>query len=162
MTRIVYFILLVFCLCGCRSQRHAVEDYTEMQQVDSIHYHAITTGMQSLRGEELTERDVEVYIDILGAPDSTGVQPIVSSKVVRMKDKAKRSAVSTMADTIATQAAATNEVATVARTETRHPPNDGGGDSWPSALKWVGVGFMLFIIYKVYENYRGPNRSDMG
>lgn len=162
MTRIIYFILLIFCLCGCRSQRHAVEDYTEMQQVDSIHYHAITTGVQSLRGEELTSREVEVYIDILGAPDSSGVQPIVSSKVVRLKDKAKKSAVATREDTITTQAAATNEVATVARSETRHPPNDGSSDSWPSALAWVGIGLLFFITYKIYENYRSSKRTNMG
>lgn len=152
--RHILLLLSLLALCACRTQRDIVEESTETT-TDSTRYHAITTGTQSLRGEELTERDVEVYIDILGAPDSTGVQPIVSSKVVRVKDKAKRSAVATMADTIDVQAARTKEVATVARSETRHPPNDGGGDSWPLALKWVGVGFMLFIIYKVYENYRG-------
>ena len=151
----------MLALYACRTQRDVGVESTETT-TDSTHYHAITTGVQSLHGEELTERDVEVYIDILGAPDSTGVQPVVSSKVVRVKDKAKKLTTATMADTIATQAAATKKVATVARSETRHPPNGGSSDSWPSALAWVGIGLLSIIIYKVYENYRSSWRSNMG
>lgn len=159
--RHILLLLTLLALCACRTQRDVVGESTETT-TDSTHYHAITTGVQSLRGEELTERDVEVYIDILGAPDSTGVQPVVSSKVVRVKDKAKKLTAATMADTIATQAVVTNEVATVARAEIRHPPNDGSSDSWPSSLTWVGVGLLCLIIYKVYENYRSSKRTNMG
>ena len=69
---------LLFALCGCRGQRE-VQMETVTQIHDSVKLEEIKIEIQEIKRQINTDRDVEVRVDVLAAPDSAGVQKITQT-----------------------------------------------------------------------------------
>ena len=138
--RYTLIITLLLALCGCRSQK---DTYTTVR--DSTHYEELHTGFSELRGEVLTDKDVEIRIDDFSAPDSAGVQVITATKVVKVKAKARQQATATVVDTIASEISAHRNREAVVDVPAKHPPDADNRIFWLMAAM---LAVFAFTIYK--------------
>ena len=100
---------------------------TVTQIHDSIKLEEIKIELQEIKGQINTDRDVEVRVDVLAAPDSAGVQKITQTKVIKVKEKKKVETVAEVKDTTAQQTTTTREVNGAERAnsiESDRPPNE--------------------------------------
>ena len=138
---------LLFALCGCRGQRE-VQMETVTQIHDSIKLEEIKIELQEIKGQINTDRDVEVRVDVLAAPDSAGVQKITQTKVIKVKEKKKVETVAEVKDTTAQQTTTTREVNGAERAnsiESDRPPNEKAW--WPIVLFTIIIALLL-ALYK--------------
>ena len=138
--RYTLIIAMLLALCGCRSQE---DTYTTVR--DSAHYEELYTGFSELRGRVLTDKDVEIRIDDLSAPDSAGVQVITATKVVKVKAREKQQAAATVVDTITSETYEQRNREAVVDVPAKHPPDADNRMFWLIAAM---LAVFAFTIYK--------------
>lgn len=138
--RYTLIITLLLALCGCRSQE---DTYTVVR--DSAHYEELHTGFSELRGEVLTDKDVEIRIDNLSAPDTAGVQVITATKVVKVKAKARQQATATVVDTITSEISGQRSREAVVDVPTKHPPDA------DNRMFWLMAAMLAVFAFTVYK-----------
>lgn len=146
MRLILVIFALLFALCGCRGHRE-VQMETVTQIHDSIKLEDIKIEIQEIKGQINTDRDVEVRVDMLAAPDSDGVQKITQTKVIKVKEQKKVATVAEVKDTTAQHTTTTREVNGAERAnsiESDRPPNKIA--CW-SIVIFTTILTLLFAIY---------------
>lgn len=147
MRLILVIFALLFALCGCRGQRE-VQMETVTQIHDSVKLEEIKIELQEIKGQINTDRDVEVRVDVLTAPDSAGVQKITQTKVIKVKEQKKVATVAEVKDTTAQQTTTTREVNGAERAnsiESDRPPNA------PAWLKYVFLALAFALLFALYK-----------
>ena len=140
--RYTLIIAMLIALCSCRS--HRVEDtYTVVR--DSAHYEELYTGFSELRGRVLTDKEVEIRIADLSAPDSTGVQVITATKVVKVKAREKQQAAATVVDTITSETYEQRNREAVVDVPVKHPPDA------DNRMFWLIAAMLAVFAFTVYK-----------
>lgn len=139
---------LLFALCGCRGQRE-VQMETVTQIHDSVKLEEIKIELQEIKGQINTDRDVEVRVDVLAAPDSAGLQKITQTKVIKVKEQKKVATVAEVKDTTAQQTTTTREVNGAERAnsiESDRPPN---AQAWLDFV-FLALAFAFALLFARY------------
>lgn len=138
--RYTLIIAMLLALCSCRSQE---DTYTTVR--DSAHYEELHTGFSELRGEVLTDKEVEIRIDNLSAPDSAGVQVITATRVVKVRSKARQQATATVVDTVTSEISGQRNREAVVNIPAKHSPDADNRMFWLMAAM---LAVFAFTIYK--------------
>lgn len=138
--RYTLIIAMLLALCGCRSQE---DTYTTVR--DSAYYEELHAGFSELRGEVLTDKDVEIRIDDLSAPDSAGVQVITATKVVKVKAREKQQAAATVVDTITSETYEQRNREAVVDVPAKHPPDA------DNRMFWLIAAMLAVFAFTVYK-----------
>lgn len=139
--RYTLIIAMLLAFCSCRSQE---DTYTTVR--DSAHYEELYTGFSELRGRVLTDKDVEIRIDDLSAPDTAGVQVITATKVVKVKAKARQQATATVVDTIASETSEQRSREAVEEVQARHPPDA------DNRMFWLMAAMLAVFAYTIHKH----------